>query len=39
MNDWRYGSLLCIGIAGVLAFQGSDGWGWFLLIGWVLWQE
>lgn len=26
-------ALACIGTAGYLAFQGKEGWGWFLIVG------
>jgi hypothetical protein len=26
-------SIVCFGISGFLAYQGKEGWGWFLLIG------
>jgi hypothetical protein len=29
-------SLVCFVIAGILAYNGLEGWGWFLLIGLLL---
>lgn len=26
-------ALTCIAVAGYLAAQGKDGWGWFLIVG------
>jgi hypothetical protein len=28
--------IVCFGIAGALAFNGQDGWGWFLFAGVVI---
>lgn len=30
------GCLLCLGVAGWLAIDGKDGWGWFLFVGLLL---
>lgn len=30
------GSWICLIGAGVLAFHGKDGWGWFLIVGLLL---
>ena len=34
---WYLGTPIAVAIAGILAFYQIEGWGWFLIVGMLLW--